>query len=190
MRPIKDCKAIIICHGKSEKILFDRIATCFGIKVIAWADKKGNKSIEINSVRKILQRRDFKQLFKNKFSSCKFDNMGNPLNLRIFFVLDKDSTSDDEFRRYLNHELFSRSWLKKVLVPIYNDECLESTLKAINWPYECNHNHKARFYNDLFRKRINKVEDVKNLADKLSTIKCTNMEKVLYYILETYFAYS
>lgn len=188
MRSINYCKAIVICHGKSEKSLFDRIASCLGIPIAVWADKKGKKSVEINSVRNILKRDDFTPTyFKDKFSGCHFNDKGKPIKLKVFFVLDKDITKDDIFKRYCNHELFSDSWLKDMLIPIYNDVCLESTLKAIRWPYECKNNRKARFYNKLFREKIGNVKDVQKLADKLSKTNHTNMEELLYYILKCYF---
>lgn len=62
-------KGLVICHGKSEKLICDFIKSNLRIQIEIDSDKKGKKSIQITSVMKFLSGEKYKNIvsFKNKF---------------------------------------------------------------------------------------------------------------------------
>lgn len=60
MKPPCYMKAIVIVHGKSEKQIVDYIKSNLRLKMEPISDKKGEKSIQITSLMKILNDSRFK----------------------------------------------------------------------------------------------------------------------------------
>ncbi len=63
-------KAVVICHGKSEKQLCDFIKSNLRIRIAVESDEKGEKSIQITSVMNTLNGKKFKTMagFMREFS--------------------------------------------------------------------------------------------------------------------------
>ena len=62
-------KGLVICHGKSEKLICDFIKSNLRIQIEIDSDKKDKKSIRITSIMKFLSGEKYKNIvsFKNKF---------------------------------------------------------------------------------------------------------------------------
>lgn len=62
-------KGIVICHGKSEKLICEFLRSNLRIQIEIDSDKKGKKSIQITSIMKFLSGEKYKNIasFKNKF---------------------------------------------------------------------------------------------------------------------------
>ena len=69
-RSLSYLKAVVICHGKSEKQLCDFIKSNLRIRIAVESDKKGEKSIQITSVMNTLNGKKFKTMagFMREFS--------------------------------------------------------------------------------------------------------------------------
>lgn len=193
-RKLKYCRAIIICHGKSEKLLFDKIKSVLRIKIAVRGNDNGNSSIKIQGIANYLQRQEYqhKKDFCNTFfgTDCRDVLTSKQLNsmiqkVKIFVVMDVDDASKDQLERYKKGEFFYPKWLKPCFVPIYNDPNLEQTVKKMGYEIPSSKNDKAPFYRKLWADNITTVDDVKILEQKMKCCKCTNMEQVLDFLLKS-----
>lgn len=192
-RKINYCRAIIICHGKSEKLLFDKIKSVLRIKIEVRGNDNGNSSIKIQGIANYLQRQEYQNRkdFCNTFFGTGFSDLLSSKQLtsriqkvKIFVVMDVDDASEDQLERYKKSEYFYPKWLKPCFVPIYNDHNLEQTVKKMGYEIPNSKHDKAPFYRKLWADKITTVEDVKNLQQKMKCCQCTNMELVLDYLLK------
>ena len=130
MKERNHTKAIVIVHGKSEYDIVRHIKSKLRIPIEIYSRDKGKISIEISSLNDILNNSDFLTIkgFLNKFSKVELDKKRNPKNVKIFMIMDVDSTSSADFNAYKNKSFFPKTWLKNMLVPIWNDNNLEEVL--------------------------------------------------------------
>ena len=63
------CRAIIICHGKSELILFSRLKSILRLPIITESNEKGKSSVKIQGIESFFRREEFndKKAFCKKF---------------------------------------------------------------------------------------------------------------------------
>ena len=185
------CRAIIICHGKSELILFSRLKSILRLPIITESNEKGKSSVKIQGIESFFRREEFndkkafcKKFFQEEYGDLrkqkKFQSLLN--QLRIFTVMDIDDATDDQVNRYKNCEYFKAKWLKQCCVPIYNDPDLEKTISRIGYKAPSAKNKKAMFYQELARSLENE-NDIKKLQEKLKKCNCTNIECVMQYLL-------
>ena len=59
-RDPKYCRVIIICHGKSEKILFSKLKSLLKLPIKVVANDNGNSSIKIQGIRSYLNQKNLK----------------------------------------------------------------------------------------------------------------------------------
>lgn len=137
MKERNHTKAIVIVHGKSEYDIVRHIKSKLRIPIEIYSRDKGKISIEISSLNDILNNSDFLTIkgFLNKFSKVELDKKRNPKNVKIFMIMDVDSTSSADFNAYKNKSFFPKTWLKNMLVPIWNDNNLEEVLEQIGYYY-------------------------------------------------------
>lgn len=154
------CRAIIICHGKSELILFSRLKSILRLPIITESNEKGKSSVKIQGIESFFRREEFndkkafcKKFFQEEYGDLrkqkKFQSLLN--QLRIFTVMDIDDATDDQVNRYKNCEYFKAKWLKQCCVPIYNDPDLEKQFQ------ESVIRHQAQ--------KIRKLCSIRNLQD-------------------------
>ena len=90
-------KGIIICHGKSEKLICDFIKSNLRLHIEIDSDKKGKKSIQITSIMKFLSGEKYKNItsFKNNFDGIEQikDKKKLPDHFKIFIIIKSDTTS-------------------------------------------------------------------------------------------------
>lgn len=185
------CRAIIICHGKSELILFSRLKSILRLPISIESNEKGKSSVKIQGIESFFKRGEFnekksfcKKFFQEEYSDLrkqkKFQILLN--QLKIFIVMDIDDATDDQVNRYKNCEYFKVKWLKHCCIPIYNDPDLEKTISEIGYKTPNTKNNKATFYQRL-ASSLETENDIKELQEKLKKCNCTNMERVMQYLL-------
>ena len=150
---------------------------------------KDNNIIHINynlSKNDILKNQDFVDVngFLNKFPKVELDEKKKPKNVKIFMIMDVDNTNTSVFNSYKDKSLFPKSWLKDILVPIWNDNNLEEVLNQIGYYYAKNDkqkkNYKRAFPVERGSQDLNSVEE---LRDKLQHIPKSNMDEFLTFCL-------
>lgn len=180
--------AIIICHGKSEKLIAEYLKSNLKIPIAIEAENKGNSSIQIGrSLMKVLKNSKFRDLsgFKQYYSDVQLKR-GFPQNLTIFPVMDLDDASPQVIQEYKNGGMFSQHWLKDIILPIYNDGNLEDSFKAMGLPYEVKHNKKVAKYIQVFPRNDGSqdVDTVSNFYQSCHRCSRTNMDVMIRYLLE------
>lgn len=187
------CRAIIICHGKSELILFSKLKSVLRLPIVVEGNDKGKSSIKIQSVQGYFEREEFKnkkdfcqKYFQEKYKDLKRKNQFDQLvkHLKIFIVLDADDATKDQIKRYKGCEYFKCRWLKSCCVPIINDPDLERVISNIGMEIPKRKRDKATFYRKSWSKLLNCEDDVTKFSQQLHNCHCTNMEKVLDYLLK------
>lgn len=99
--------------------------------------------------------------------------------------MDVDNTTDQNFNAYQNKSLFPKSWLKNMLVPIWNDNNLEVVLNQIGYYYAKTDAHKKHYKRVFPVERGNQdLESISELRDKMKTTPKTNMDEFLTFCLD------
>lgn len=168
---------MIICHGKSEFLLANHFRTTLRIPIIIEADKKGKKSIQINSLKNFLKRRNFKNKtsFENHYS-LKIDN-----KFRVFIIMDTDDCNKQEAVNYINKVMFKNHWLYNYIIPIFNDPNIEKVCDESKLNKMKSKTDVCRIFPD--DTIPDKVKSIEHVSKKLGNCNNTNMEKMFDYLL-------
>lgn len=179
--------AIVICHGKSEKILAEFFKSNLKIPILILAENKGRNSIQVGkSLENFLNSH-----LKNKSSLLALDSgivfqKNVPVNLKIFPIIDLDDTEDQNIiNNYKNGAAFRRHWLSDCFVPIYNDRNLEQVFKSMEIPYAQKGN-KGKHYLKAFpvQKGKSDLEAIYEFRDKCQNCSRTNMDELINFLIK------
>lgn len=173
MYPPSYLKAIVIVHGKSEKIICDYVKSNLKLKLGVVSDKRGEKSVQINGLLDFLKRMEFKD-FDSFFQ--KYENelptraRKLPNDFKVFVIMDTDDCSDENKEAYMSSTLFKEHWLGDYIVPIYNINNLEDVMKKVGIPVK-----DKKDYIKIFpinkSGSISNVKEIKNLSNMLKKHK-------------------
>ena len=112
-------KGIVICHGKSEKLICGFIKSNLRIKIEIDSDKKGKKSIQITSVIKFLNGEKYKNVssFKKNFDDIEpiKDRKKLPDYFKVFIIMDTDDCDIKQKKVFKEMNSFIGSRIKKFL---------------------------------------------------------------------------
>jgi len=127
--PSLKTKVMTIVHGKSEYIICRSIRSNLRIKHEIYADKKGEKSIQINGLINILNNSIFKTFngFTRNYSDIEVKKK-KLIDFKLFIIMDLDDCNDEMKKKFVTKEMFKKHWLYEYIVPIYNDPDLEQTM--------------------------------------------------------------
>ena len=189
--PVQYKKAVVMVHGKSERILASYIYTNLHLPIAIYDRKRGNSSIQINGLRDILSKKPFNNLksFAEEFS-IEYEKKGNVLkNFKLFIIMDTDDCSEKVRREYVTGTLFEGCCLRNYIVPIYNSPNLESVMmKAGIMPKKIQDFQKGSYYSKVFP--INHdpltndtLEQIRLFARKMDNVKETNILEYVHYCL-------
>ena len=189
--PVQYRKAVVIAHGKSERLLASYIYTNLHLPITIFDRKKGSCSIQINGLLSILSRRPFINLkgFADEFA-VEYDKRERKLkNFKLFIIMDTDDCSDSVRDDYITGKLFESSCLKDYIVPIYNIPDLENVMiKAGIMPKRISDSQKGSFYSKVFP--INhepfsndSLKQIKMFSQKIANVKETNLMEFVEYCL-------
>ena len=138
-------RVMTIVHGKSEYCICSSIKSNLRIKHEIYADKKGAKSIQIDSLMNVLESTKFNSFrnFTKHFPDVAYHKK-RLIDFKLFIIMDLDDCSIEMRNRYLNKEMFAKHWLYEYIVPIYNDPNLEQTMCEAG--VTINKNEKKKYF--------------------------------------------
>ena len=182
-------KGIVICHGKSEKLICEFLRSNLRIQIEIDSDKKGKKSIQITSIMKFLSGEKYKNIasFKNKFDDIEQikDKKKLPSYFKIFIIMDTDDCNENQKKSFKDKSMFKEHWLYDYIVPIYNDSNLEEVLVDVGIKFQKSGNERKSEYPKVFPMNgISDIESIKKFGNRLKKSKKTNMEEFIDFCLE------
>ncbi len=195
MPKIKPCylKFIVIVHGKSEKQICDYIKSNLRIKMEIISEKKGEKSIQINSLKHILQDKRFSSLdnFSNFFDDAEIirEKTKKKLssNFRIFIIMDTDDCTEEQKKNFISKQMFKTHWAYEYIVPIFNTPDLEAVMVKAGIKFEKKGIKRKKEYIKIFptdKKYSNRESiELKSFAEHLSKVQETNLHEFIKYCL-------
>ncbi len=127
-------KAIVIVHGKSEKIICEYIKSNLRLNIHIASEKNGASSIQITSLLKFLKRGEYKSLndFLRKFADKLPLYIKNlPEDFKIFTIMDTDDCTENQKNSYIDKTMFKQHWAYNYIHPIYNINNLEDVMSKI-----------------------------------------------------------
>ena len=192
MREINYLKAVVIVHGKSEKQICDFVKQQLRMKMQVVSEKKGEKSIQITSLKNILNNKIYKnkQNFIREYPDIELDSQRKNISpeFRIFIIMDTDDCTEKQKQKFISKKMFEGHWAYEYIVPIFNSPQLESVLVKANVPFEKKDNKRKKEYIKIFptdEKYIKSdVIQIDELREKLKKIKETNMDEFLEFCLK------
>lgn len=193
-RPISYLKAVVICHGKSEKQICDFIKSNLRIKIESHSDKHGGKCIQITSVMKTLNSMIFKsfnnfvkiyddvEICYNKKKKCLSSNF------KIFIIMDTDDCTPLQKEYFINKQMFKDHWAYSYIVPIYNNKNLEDVLVTSNIKFEKKGSERKKEYIKIFPtddKYLKKDSlQLQEFCEQLINNDRTNMDEFIKFCLD------
>lgn len=171
-------QVMTIVHGKSEYRICCSLRSNLRLKHEIYADKKGEKSIQIDSLMNILENTKFKTFssFIKHYPDIEHRKK-RLINFKLFIIMDLDDSSTEMKNRFLNKEMFARHWLNEYIVPIYNDPNLEQTMFEAG--IEIQKNNKKKYFT-IFPTNHGDL-DVEMAQDFLEALKgCKNSNLAVY----------
>lgn len=192
MREINYLKAVVIVHGKSEKQICDFVKQQLRMKIQVVSEKKGEKSIQITSLKNILNNKIYKNKpnFIREYPDIELDSQRKNISpeFRIFIIMDTDDCTEKQKQEFTSKKMFEGHWAYEYIVPIFNSPQLESVLVKANVPFEKKDNKRKKEYIKIFptdEKYIKSdVIQIDELREKLKKIKETNMDEFLEFCLK------
>lgn len=192
MKKLNYTKAVVIVHGKSEKQICQYIKNKLRLKIEIFSDKNGEKSIQITSLKNILNNKIFKsyRTFIRTFEDVEIKEDGKTLadNFKIFIIMDTDDCTEEQKEAFINKEMFKDHWGYNYIVPIYNIPELESVLKKAEVPFTKTGNKRKEEYIKLFptdpKYEKNDQIQIKELLEKLKKQNNNNLYEFLEFCLK------
>jgi hypothetical protein len=187
-------KAIVIVHGKSEKQICDYIKSNLRLKMEVIAKKKGENSIQITSLKRILNDSRFKSFgdFIKKYDDVEVITIKRKkkisLEFKIFIIMDTDDCSVKEKEEYINKKMFKGHWAYDYITPIYNQPVLEDVLVKAKIPFEKKGNDRKKEYIKIFptskNYTIREEVELNTFYEQLNSIQETNMDEFIDFCLK------
>ena len=142
----KKTRVMAIVHGKSEYVICRSIKSNLRIKHEIYADKKGEKSIQIDGLKNILDNRVFRnyESFISNYPDIDYKK-GRLIGFKLFIIMDLDDCNQEMKNRFKNKEMFRKHWLYDYIEPIYNDPNLEQTMNDAEIPITRKSNYTVTF---------------------------------------------
>lgn len=188
MQKNKPCylKSVVIVHGKSEKQICDYIKSNLRLRMEIISKEKGEKSIQINSIKHILGDFRFKSFdaFISFFDDVEIikDNKEKRLSMdfKIFIIMDTDDCTEIEKQRFISKEMFKKHWAYEYIVPIYDSPDLENVMVKAGIKFEKKGAERKKEYIKIFptekKYKVKEGVELKEFAENLKKVKETNMD--------------
>lgn len=182
---------IVVAHGASEFLIAKSIRAILKIPMEIYSNQSGNLPYQITDLKKLFSGKDFTSGFYHKFQSNVEFKKNRPVNLKIFTIMDKDNIPDDTYQQYKNNTLLndlSSCYVKKFVIPIFNENNLEDVIKNIGMKYPKNNKAKYNTYKHIFsvgnNSKITPKDKIEEFADLLKKCNKTNMDEFVCACLE------
>ena len=179
--------AIIICHGKSEKIFAEYLKSNLKIPIVILSESNGKNSIQIGRSldvyisNRLKDKNSLKKMAENIKITKKY-----PENLKIFPIMDLDDTLDSSIiTGFRSGEVFKNHWLSDLFVPIYNDKNFEEALKSMGREPAKHKNTKVKDYIRVFpvQRGESDINAIFSFWEDCKKCSKTNMEELLEYLI-------
>ena len=157
------------------------------------SDKKGEKSIQITSLKNILNNTVFGKYksFITKYDDVKLVTNGKKTQIdsafRIFIIMDTDDCSDAQKKEFINKDMFKKHWAYEYIIPIYDSPDLESVLVKAKIKFEKKGIERKKEYIKIFpteqKYSTREMIELKRFYDDLKQVKDTNMDEFIDFCL-------
>lgn len=179
MRETVKMEVMSIVHGKSEYNICSSIKSNLRLKHEIIARKRGQSSIQVTSIMKVLQDRRFINFrnFVSEFTDVEHKK-GRLLNFFLFIIMDVDDCTPEQRENFINKKMFENHWLYDYIIPIYNIPNLESTMMQAKIKIERKRDYIVVFptnHGDL------DIDIAKDYLKKIKSCKCSNLDKYIQY---------
>lgn len=191
---LKYLKCIVIVHGKSEKQICEYIKLNLRQKMEIISKSKGENSIQINGIRKMLDK-DARFATQNGFirefsdveiTTVKRKKVISP-DLKIFIIMDTDDCTEETKKKYISKELFKGHWAYDYIYPIFNSPELETIMVKAGIKFEKKGEERKKEYIKIFptdQKYLhNEGVELQDFSNKLKSINETNLNEFIEYCL-------
>lgn len=188
-------KCIVIVHGKSEKQICEYIKLNLRKKMEIISKSKGEKSIQINGIRRMLDKdkRFSKQDgFIREFNDVEIMNVKRKKvispELKIFIIMDTDDCTEETKKKYISKELFEGHWAYDFIYPIFNSPELETIMVKAGIKFEKKGDERKKEYIKIFptdKKYLhNEGVELHEFSNKLKAISDTNLNMFIDHCLK------
>lgn len=171
-------KAVVIVHGKSEKIICEHIKSNLRLNIHIASEKNGASSIQITSLLNFLKRDEYKSLnnFLREFTDkLPLDIKNLPEDFKIFTIMDTDDCTENQKDSYIDKTMFKQHWAYNYIHPIYNINNLEDVMREIGISVQ-NKKDYIKIFPINSNGDMKDIEQIKTLSKKLIINKqITNM---------------
>lgn len=188
MQKKKPCylKAVVIVHGKSEKQICDYIKSNLRLKMEVVSKEKGEKSIQINSLKHILGDYRFNSFesFVSFFDDVEVLKVNKEKRLspdfKIFIIMDTDDCTESEKQQFISKEMFRKHWAYEYIVPIYDSPDLENVMVKAGIKFEKKGVDRKKEYIKIFptdkKYKVGEGVELGKFAKDLKKVKDTNLD--------------
>lgn len=188
LTPLNQTSAIVVPHGKSEKLFAQHIRACLRLPIYIHPK---NTSIQINGLLHELQTNypNIQSLKSNDKLSLNFEKNKIIGDFKIFTLMDTDDCTEEKKKSYIDNSLFDKYGLKEFIVPIYTSPKLELVLyKSGIISKVFSDSEKVAGYKEIFDipklpYGKTKDEELRELSEKLKKNKDTNLEDFIDYCI-------
>lgn len=188
MQKKKPCylKAVVIVHGKSEKQICDYIKSNLRLKMEVVSKEKGEKSIQINSLKHILGDYRFNSFesFVSFYDDVEVLKVSKEKRLspdfKIFIIMDTDDCTESEKQQFISKEMFRKHWAHEYIVPIYDSPDLENVMVKAGVKFEKKGVERKKEYIKIFptdkKYKVGEGVELEKFAKDLKKVKETNLD--------------
>lgn len=188
MQKKKPCylKAVVIVHGKSEKQICDYIKSNLRLKMEVVSKEKGEKSIQINSLKRILGDYRFNSFesFVSFYDDVEVLKVSKEKRLspdfKIFIIMDTDDCTESEKQQFISKEMFRKHWAHEYIVPIYDSPDLENVMVKAGVKFEKKGVERKKEYIKIFptdkKYKVGEGVELEKFAKDLKKVKETNLD--------------
>ncbi len=200
-RPRNYLKCLVIVHGKSELQICNYLKTNFRLKMEIISRDKGESSIQINGLEKLLasdsrlkSRESFIKEYGDDLKLVKQENTKKETideSFRIFIIMDTDDCTPKTKQKYISKELFRNHWLYPYIVPIYNDPNLEGICEKANIKFKKHGEERKKEYIKIFptdnRNISDQTVELNDFINHVESINETNIEEFIKFCISNKF---
>lgn len=181
----------IVCHGECELILVKQIQNKKRRFLNPLAEDNGRQSILVNTLNFYLNKLSpTKKTYIKKYKDLlAVDKEANLVNHKIFTIMDKDDTSEEMMKKYINKSLFKDYWWgqEDIIEPIYFIPDMDTVLSKHGIIINKNKSKPTQYFEylttqyeriiDILRSLDSNESNIKILFDYLEKIKNNDYKK-------------
>ena len=186
-------KAVVIVHGRSEKQICEYIKSNLRLRMEIVGKEKGEKSIQINSLKHILGDYRFNSFksFVSFFDDVEVIKVKKEKRLssefKIFIIMDTDDCTESEKQRFISKEMFRKHWAYEYIVPIYDSPDLENVMVKAGIKFQKKGVERKKEYIKIFptdkKYKVGEGVELQKFAKDLKKVKDTNLDIFIDYCL-------